>query len=140
MTNLSIQAARLQDDCDDTLGGRLSMARDAASIDLSTLANRLGVRKETLQSWEADRAEPRASRLVNLAGILGVSPMWLMTGAGEGPREDEVARPPLEAMRLQLLRLTELHREHARLIDELTRQISLYEKTEVTRAESIAAE
>ncbi|NKN38963.1 helix-turn-helix domain-containing protein [Agrobacterium sp. a22-2] len=119
-------SALIPDASDDTLGGRLSAARDAAGIDLKTLANRLGVKHETLHSWEADRSEPRPSRLLNLAGILGVSPMWLMTGNGEGPVEND-GQLPVEAMRHQLLRLNELHQETGRLMMSLAKQIDRFE-------------
>ena len=69
----------------DTIGGRLSRARDAAGLSLNDLASQAGVRKETVAQWERDRSEPRANKLVTLAGLLGVSPTWLMTGTGEGP-------------------------------------------------------
>ncbi|MCM2472285.1 helix-turn-helix domain-containing protein [Rhizobium sp. CG5] len=119
-------SALIPDASDDTLGGRLSAARDAVGIDLNTLANRLGVKDETLHAWESDRSEPRPSRLVNLAGILGVSPMWLMTGNGEGPAESD-GQLPVEAMRHQLLRLNELHQETGRLMTVLSRQIERFE-------------
>ena len=111
---------------DDTLGGRLSAARDASGIALKALANQLGVKHETLQAWETDRSEPRPSRLVNLAGILGVSPRWLMTGAGDGPSE-QGGNVPLEAMQNQLLRLMELHQESGRLLTALQRQVDRFQ-------------
>ncbi len=114
--------ARMTDCSDDTLGGRLSTARDLAGLSLADVANRVGVRKESLLSWEADRAEPRPSKLIDLAGILGVSPMWLMTGLGSGPIE-ETGDLPLEALRLQLQRLSDAHQECGRLIADIARQI-----------------
>ncbi|MCJ7997911.1 helix-turn-helix domain-containing protein [Rhizobium cremeum] len=117
------------DASDDTLGGRLSAARDAAGISPDVLAGQLGVPSETLLGWEADRAEPLPTRLLNLAGILGVSPMWLMTGVGIGP-DDHDRRLPLEAMRLQLAHLDQLHQECGRLIQSLSRQIERYEEEE----------
>ena len=107
---------------DDTLGGRLSSALDAAGISAESLANQLGVRQETVIAWESDRSEPRPSRLVDIAGILGVSPMWLMTGAGEGPGElnDERA---LEAVKIELGRLQSAYQEIGRLIDTTSQQI-----------------
>lgn len=117
------------DASDDTLGGRLSAARDTAGISPDVLADQLGVPCETLLEWEADRSEPLPTRLLNLAGILGVSPMWLMTGVGVGP-DDHDRRLPLEAMRLQLAHLDQLHRECGRLIQSLTRQIERYEEDE----------
>jgi transcriptional regulator with XRE-family HTH domain len=118
--------SRMTDTSDDTLGGRLSAARDSAGLTLADVANRIGVRKESLLSWEADRAEPRSAKLVDLAGILGVSPMWLMTGLGSGPLE-ESGDLPLEALRVQLQRLTAAHQECGRLISDISRQIDRYE-------------
>jgi transcriptional regulator with XRE-family HTH domain len=107
---------------DDTLGGRLSSALDAAGISAESLANQLGVREETVIAWESDRSEPRPSRLVDIAGILGVSPMWLMTGAGEGPGELNDERV-LEAVRIELGRLQSAYQEIGRLIDTTSQQI-----------------
>jgi transcriptional regulator with XRE-family HTH domain len=107
---------------DDTLGGRLSSALDAAGISAESLANQLGVRQETVIAWESDRSEPRPSRLVDIAGILGVSPMWLMTGAGEGPGELNDERV-LEAIRIELGRLQSAYQEIGRLIDTTSQQI-----------------
>ena len=69
----------------DTLGGRIVYAREAQNLTTSQLARRMGVKTETLQDWETDRAEPRSNRLLTLAGMLNVSPTWLLTGAGESP-------------------------------------------------------
>ncbi|ADZ71220.1 helix-turn-helix domain-containing protein [Polymorphum gilvum] len=97
-----------------TLGERICLARDAAGLSTAQLARRLGVRTATLQAWESDRAEPRSNRLVLLAGVLGVSPTWLLVGRGDGPMEpDETAvataglRADLLAMRAQAQALTD---------------------------------
>jgi transcriptional regulator with XRE-family HTH domain len=67
-----------------TFGDRLAGAREAAGLSAAELAGKLGVRVETLQSWEEDLADPRSNRLQMLAGMLNVSMMWLLTGEGEG--------------------------------------------------------
>lgn len=67
-----------------TFGDRLAGAREAAGLSQADLAAKLGVRLETLESWEDDASDPRANRLSKLAGLLGVSMMWLLTGEGEG--------------------------------------------------------
>jgi HTH-type transcriptional regulator, cell division transcriptional repressor len=110
------------DESDDTLGGRLSMARDAAGISLESLASQLGVRRETVLAWESDRSEPQPSGLVKMAAMFGVSPVWLMTGAGEGPVEDNDQRA-LEAVRLELSRLRTAYQEIGRLIEATTQQV-----------------
>ncbi len=67
-----------------TFGDRVTGAREARGMTRKQLAERLGVRVRTLESWEEDRADPRANKLQMLAGVLGVSLMWLLTGEGEG--------------------------------------------------------
>ena len=68
----------------DTLGGRIYRAREAMNLTAEVVANQLGVKKETITAWERDRSEPRTNRLYMLAGVLGVSPVWLISGGGTG--------------------------------------------------------
>ncbi|MFN3664446.1 multiprotein-bridging factor 1 family protein [Yoonia sp.] len=67
-----------------TFGDRLAGAREEAGLSQKDLAKSLGVKLTTLISWENDTGEPRANRLQMLAGMLGVSLGWLMTGQGDG--------------------------------------------------------
>ena len=71
---------------DDTLGGRLSAARDHAGITLSALAAEIGVEGETLRNWECDRSAPSVERLVRIARILKVRPLWLISGDVDTPQ------------------------------------------------------
>lgn len=68
------------------LGKRITASRKAKGWTQSELAQRLGVKKSTIADWESEKAEPRASRLANLAGVLGVPLLWLIAG-GEHPPE-----------------------------------------------------
>ncbi len=72
-----------------TLGDRLAAAREAAGLSQTELAVQLGVKPEALDAWENDWKEPRANRLQMLAGLLGVSLRWLLTGVGDGPDDPE---------------------------------------------------
>lgn len=67
-----------------TFGDRLAAARETAGLDQRGLAERLGVKPSTIRKWENDLAEPRANRLSMMAGLLGVSMMWLINGTGDG--------------------------------------------------------
>lgn len=71
---------------DDTLGGRMSLARDALDVSAQRAARILGVETSTWSNWENDRDAPRANRLAMIAGVLSVSLSWLLTGRGQGPR------------------------------------------------------
>jgi HTH-type transcriptional regulator, cell division transcriptional repressor len=102
----------------DTLGGRLSRARDATGLSVSELARRIGVQASTIKTWESDRAQPRANRLSMLAGVLNVSPSWLLHGVGEAPRESNLAEIA-EMISAQLDRLKRLQAESAAIISQL---------------------
>lgn len=71
---------------DDTIGGRISLARDAIGLTVEQISAIAGVMTETWTNWENDRAEPRANRLDMLARILQINITWLLDGQGAGPR------------------------------------------------------
>ncbi len=75
-----------------TFGDRLTAAREGAGLSQRALAERLGVRAKTVVAWENDMAEPRGNRVQMLAGMLGVSLMWLLTGEGEGVAPPDARR------------------------------------------------
>ena len=89
-------------DQSDTIGVRIGRAREAAGFSVAQAARRLGVKTDTWQGWENDRSEPRSSKLTMIAGTLGVSPTWLLTGIGDGPTEaiDDEVHVLLEEVRL----------------------------------------
>lgn len=99
----------------DTLGGRISRAREDMQIATAELARRLGVRSDTVRDWENDRAEPRANRVVMLAGVLGVSPTWLLTGIGETPTATD-ATSQLSGLIDQISTLRDMHTDIGRTI------------------------
>ncbi len=102
----------------DTLGGRISRARDGLNLSTAQLARRLGVKSNTVHDWETDRSEPRANRVTMLAGVLGVSPTWLLTGIGESPAAPEV-HSELRVLVTQISRLRDAHSEMAKTIETL---------------------
>ena len=108
----------------DTLGGRLSRARDASGMSAAQFARRLGVKSATVQAWENDRSEPRANRLSMLCGILNVSLPWLLYGVGEAPHDDP-RNDAITVLRGQFEKVRRLHEETgailSRIEDELLR-------------------
>jgi len=108
----------------DTLGGRLSRARDSSGMSAAQFARRLGVKTATVQAWESDRSEPRANRLSMIAGLLNVGLPWLLYGVGEAPPDDP-RNDAITILRGQVEKARQLHEETgavlARIEDELLR-------------------
>ncbi|PWW03643.1 transcriptional regulator with XRE-family HTH domain [Hoeflea marina] len=104
MTNLTQNFAS----DDDTLGGRITHARDLTGMETAEVASHIGVTEETLAEWENDRSEPRSNKLMTLAGVMGVSPAWLISGNGEAPRPQGL-QTALDEMTGELARLRELN-------------------------------
>jgi HTH-type transcriptional regulator, cell division transcriptional repressor len=109
-----------------TLAQRIVKAREAAGFTTAQLAHRLGVRTSTLASWESGKAEPRTNRLAMLAGLLSVSPTWLLCGRGTAPHETGEAdvdslKTSLSELRSMITAMGEhVHRMEAR-VDTLNR-------------------
>jgi transcriptional regulator with XRE-family HTH domain len=103
----------------DTIGGRLSRAREASGMSVKQLAWRLGVKMSTINAWESDRSQPGAHRLNMVSGILNVSLSWVLHGVGTGPIEPEDDSDMIETVGAQLDRLKLLHAETGSLIVRL---------------------
>ncbi|MBL4627887.1 MAG: helix-turn-helix domain-containing protein [Roseicyclus sp.] len=104
-----------------TFGDRVTGAREAANMAQPELAKRLGVKVKTIRAWENDQSEPRANKLGKLAGILGVSMMWLLAGQGEGLDGPDVAEPLGEDMEKLLIDLRQMRQEQASLAERMGR-------------------
>ncbi len=104
-----------------TFGDRMTGAREASGLSQTELARRLGVKVKTIRAWENDRSEPRANRLQMLAGMLGVSIMWLLNGEGDGLEGPETPVEMSDDMTAILKDLRSLKVEQARLAERAAR-------------------
>ena len=103
-----------------TFGDRLVLAREAVGMDQAQLGRRMGVKLQTLRNWEEDRAEPRANRLQMLAGMLNVSMVWLMSGAGKAPAQSNPEAAE-SVVRSCLAELSELRSAQSVLVERMAR-------------------
>lgn len=106
----------------DTIGGRISRARDAAGLSVKEVAWQLGVKLATINAWESDRSLPGAHRLNRLAGMLSVSISWLLHGIGTAPTETS-ADQTVDNVTSQLERLKLLHAETGQLIGRIQKDL-----------------
>ena len=83
---------------DSTLVGyQIVKARETKGLSSLQLAKRVGVEEATLLNWENERSSPRANRLAQVAGILGVPLAWLIAGGeDEDVSEYEYDTPDLK--------------------------------------------
>lgn len=106
------------------LGQRIVEARHAKGMSQAALARNLGVKTSTLAAWEHNRSEPRSNRLVMLAGILGVSPSWLLEShntpvSGGAPLPTD----RYSAVRQKLEQVQRLQNEMAALLSALRQDL-----------------
>ena len=117
----------------DTVGSRIFRARDASGIPAGKIAKTLGVRKSTVEAWENDRSAPRAHHLVRIAGMVGVSPSWLLGGVGEAPGLDGVSEE-VQMIRKQLGGVRALFEQTANAINNMETALARLEKKEVSQS------
>lgn len=110
----------------DTLGERITRAREAVSLTSAQLARRLGVKSTTVSGWELDRSEPRSNKLVLLAGVLRVSPAWLLTGVGDSPSL-RAGDGEIEAIRANLLAIRDQAQTLADQVDRIVERLDSFE-------------
>ena len=79
-----------------TLVGRLQNSREKQGLSISLAATLSGVQYKTLKNWELDRSEPRSNRLVNLAGVLGVTASYLLDGTGGEIEPDQKSKTDIK--------------------------------------------
>ena len=75
----------------ETIGQRIKLAREAAGMKQSDLAEKADTQWQQVSRWERGQSTPRAKAVKALCMALGVDPQWLL--AGEGP----MYASPLEA-------------------------------------------
>ncbi len=121
MGDLSLPSVDWFDAETTTFGDRVTGAREAVGMGQPELAKRLGVKVKTVRAWENDQSEPRANKLGMLAGVLGVSMMWLLSGQGDGldsPEETESLDEDFEKL---LLDIRQMRQEQTVLAERLGR-------------------
>ena len=116
-------------DPESTLGERIVKAREEAGLSLAMTAHLAGVKPATIRDWERDRSAPRVNKLVNLAGILGVSPTHLLADEGQSDNPAQVSRGRREKL-LQILKgeMAEIEAQQRVLTKRLSAAVKIMDK------------
>ncbi|MEH6633607.1 MAG: helix-turn-helix domain-containing protein [Halopseudomonas aestusnigri] len=108
-----------------TMGERIQTARKSKGLSPSQLARRVSVKVATLNNWESDRSEPRANKLVSLAGVLSVNMIWLLEGSEDGsslpPNVDLIETADLQS---KIVRLQSMHERMVQLLFEISSEVN----------------
>ena len=108
-----------------TLGGRIYAARKKAGMSIYMAANLLGVKPDTLKSWEGDRSEPRVNKLNALAGLLGVSPTYFLAGEGNSGKSVSASRGRGEKLLEMMRSEISLAREEQKTLTKRIRKLEM---------------
>ena len=65
------------------IGSRILKARNDKNLTQKELGRLIGKDETMVSKWERDRNRPRQSAVALLAGVLGVSPQWILSGEGK---------------------------------------------------------
>ena len=107
-----------------TTGSRIELARNQVGLSVSQLARGIGVKPKTVENWEYDRSEPRADKLLKLAGVLQVPLVWLLTGE-DSPETTHRTDAPETALIVQKLeRALTLQNELSALLGEVAADVA----------------
>lgn len=103
----------------ETLAERIQQARSLAQLTEIEVSRLVAVKPETYKRWESGCSEPRINKLTTLAGVLGVSPGWLLSGeeAQRGQLSDD---QQLALFRNRIEQLSALQARVQVMLDELS--------------------
>lgn len=103
----------------NTLAERIQHARTASQLSVMEVSRLIAVKPDTYKHWESGSSEPRINKLTTLAGVLAVSPGWLLTGDSEQlgvmTAEEQVAM-----FRTRIQQLTAIQSRVQVMLDELS--------------------
>lgn len=117
---------------EETLGQRIAAQRQRLGLSLAQVAQRVGVTRETMAGWESGHAEPRANRLLTLAGVLEASVGWLL-GGRSGCAPAAAPSTDIEQLRTQLTAARDLADNLASMLETLHERLGELEHRQKQR-------
>ena len=113
----------------EILGTRIQQARKAMGLSVRQLATRMSVKPSSIEKWEQGQSQPRANKLLMLAGVLGVPVLWLLDGEGEAGAGHEVRFLHTSAAAHKLERAMAMQSELAALLLEISADLARLQRS-----------
>ena len=80
----------------ETIGSRIKHIRKSAGLTQQRFADKLGLKQNTVATYEMDKTTPSDRTISDICREFGVDRMWLETGEGEPfreePRDEQIAK------------------------------------------------
>lgn len=76
------------------IGERIRTIRYGVKITQSELGEKLGVTRQTINSYENERMVPPTYVIDRISDLFGINPWWLLYGVGKPAPESEITRRP----------------------------------------------
>ena len=113
----------------ENLGARIQEARKAMGLSVRQLATRMSVKPSSVEKWEQGQTQPRANKLLMLAGVLGVPVLWLLDGEGETGGGQEARALCASAAAQKLERAMAMQSELAALLLEVSADLARVQRS-----------
>ena len=113
----------------ETLGVRIQQARKAMGLSVRQLAMRMSVKPSSVEKWEQGQTQPRANKLLMLAGVLGVPVLWLLDGEGDPGAGQEVRFLHTSVAAHKLERALAMQSELAALLLEVSADLARLQRS-----------
>lgn len=102
-----------------TFSNRIATARKDAEMTVAEVSRLIAVKADTYKKWELGTTQPRANKLVTLAGVLNVAPVWLLDGNDEYHTDDLDKRQKIEQLSLRIEQMQSMQNRMITMLDEL---------------------
>jgi HTH-type transcriptional regulator, cell division transcriptional repressor len=102
-----------------TLANRITTAREDANLSIADVSSLVAVKPETYIRWESGATQPRANKLVTLAGVLKVVPVWLLDG-DENFLQDLSREEKIVLLSERIEQMKSIQNRMITMLDELT--------------------
>ncbi len=117
---------------DAMLGNRITEARRLKGYTKKEAARRMSVTEKTYKKWEDGKSKPRANKAQMLAGVFGVSLLWLLDGEEQfEPEASSLSQ--LKNLGQKIERMTQLQQELNELTNEVFSEVGEIQRIEDDR-------